>query len=137
MQPLMKKPMYSGFGRRNNTPEALKVERALKLQSKLDAEILRKQKLQPAPMVPGHRALNYIAQTGARITPAQRRRAEKKSYRWLAREGATWLKPGPGVSTAIDESVDGDDLPEWDPTECSCHINPPCGYCEGGEYKEL
>jgi len=137
MQPRMKKPAYSGFGQRNNTTETLKIERALKAQAEHDAQKLRKQRPQPTPMVPGQRARIYIAQTGARITPAQRRRAEKKGYRWLAREGAAWHKPGSDVSTASGGDADRADLPEWDPTQCSCHINPPCGYCEGGEYKEL
>lgn len=29
-----------------------------------------------------------------------------------------------------------EDLEDWDPNKCSCHISPPCGYCENGEYKE-
>ena len=41
------------------------------------------------------------------------------------------------AAEAIEDALDwddGDELPAWDPAECSCHINPPCGYCEGGEY---
>jgi hypothetical protein len=25
---------------------------------------------------------------------------------------------------------------DWDPGKCSCHISPPCWYCENGDYKE-
>lgn len=25
------------------------------------------------------------------------------------------------------------ELSDWDPERCSCHLNPPCGYCAGEE----
>jgi hypothetical protein len=129
MQPQMKKPMYSGFGQRNNTTEALKIDRALKAQAEHDTEKLRKQRPQALPMAPGQRALTYI---GRRATPAQRRRVEKKSYRWA--RGGPWHNLGLDVSTAPDGLEDRPELPEWDPTECSCHINPPCHYCTSQEF---
>lgn len=42
------------------------------------------------------------------------------------------------VTKAVDAPQDSDSgeepPPPWDPEQCSCHINPPCAYCEGGEY---
>jgi hypothetical protein len=137
MRPLMKKPMYGGFGRRNGTPEVIKAERALKLQSKLDAEILRKQKPPATPKEPKARVDGYRAQNDGRpLTPAQKRRIFKKTAQWTRGKVAEWHRPGSDVLTAVDESRELD-LPEWNPEECSCHISPPCGYCEGGGYKEL
>jgi hypothetical protein len=124
----MKRPAIEGLGRRNDTVEAIKVVRTLKLQAELDAEILHKQKPEPAPMFSTARLAVYHTQNGGRpLTPAQSRRGLKKERR----HGAAI---GPIV---VDEGVGGPDLSAWDPAECSCHINPPCAYCERGEYEEL
>lgn len=136
MRPQMKRPILEGFGHRNNTVEAIRTDRVLRqAASELETKAARARP-QTAPTDPGQRQLNYTA-SGRPLTPAQRRRAEKKEWR-------AWSNPGlGGLLTAADEHEqkmlepredDGPELPPWDPAECSCHINPPCTYCERGEY---
>jgi hypothetical protein len=125
MRPQMKTPILEGLGHRNDTVEAIKVARTLKLQDELDAKILRKQKPEPAPMLSTARVAVYHTQNGGRsFTPAQLRRGLKKERRH-------------GSAIVPSTISEGADLSDWDPGECSCHINPPCAYCERGEYKEL
>jgi hypothetical protein len=33
------------------------------------------------------------------------------------------------------EEPEGAEKGPWDPNKCSCHISPPCPYCESGEYE--
>lgn len=37
---------------------------------------------------------------------------------------------------AAEQEEEDDPLPPWDASKCSCHISPPCGYCESVEYAE-
>ena len=109
----MKKPLYSGFGRRNNTVEALRVARTLKQAADEIAAQKARTRPQALPMAPAQRSLHYIAQTGRRVTPAQRRRADKKGFRFKVLVGSAidkvigasgWHSRGSDASTAVDES---------------------------------
>lgn len=77
-----KEPMYSGLGRRNGTVAEIKVGRVIKLAADDDKKRNYGQPRRTvSPLTPKARALNYQRQTGDRITPAQRRRSRKKTWR--------------------------------------------------------
>lgn len=142
MRSKMKRPTLGGVGLRNDTVEAVRQARVLELAADEAAARAARARPQAIPMAPERRSENYVALLGRRITPAQRRRTEKKQHRFLAREGAAWHSHGSDVLTAFDEHKllepredDGPELPPWDPEQCGCHINPPCHYCESGEYR--
>lgn len=105
----MKKPILEGFGRRNDTLEAIRIERALKRAADEKAARVARARPQAVPMAPGQRELNYYAQAARSFTPAQRRRAEKKERRVSALvkagvanviEASGWRSRGSVVSTA-------------------------------------
>ncbi len=108
MRSQTKRPAIPGIGQRNGVLEGLRTQRVLAAAAKDTA----KKRQTALPMLPESRLYVYHTQNQGRpLTPAQRRRSEKKANRLSALvragifntiEASGWHNPGSAASTATD-----------------------------------